>query len=96
MNNIDSITIGGVVTDTPLFCNVVLIREGVICDSYLIVGIDTTEVGARAEKKFMELCKSYAPEYNNITDKEMGDILSDGYIVLEYGGSICITWPELV
>ena len=96
MHNINNITIGNVTTDTPLFCNVVLIREEVISDNYLVVGIDTTEVVARAEDKLLELCKSYVSEYNNMSGTEIDDILSDGYIMLEDGGSICITWPELV
>jgi hypothetical protein len=46
-----------------------------------------------AEQVFDQRCNQHIPQqWKNLTDEEKSDVLSDGFIKTEGGGSICLTW----
>jgi hypothetical protein len=75
------------------YCNVVVIKEGVVDECALILGTSREEVGKRAEEVFAEKCAAWG--WADLTEEEQTSALDDGYWAIA-NGSVCITWPDAV
>jgi hypothetical protein len=70
------------------YVTVVVIRNGVVDESFLFVGSHDM-IAASAEAKFREIVQ--ADVGKPIADMEA--VLDDGYYEFKGGGSVCLTWP---
>jgi hypothetical protein len=75
------------------YCNVVLIKEGVVDECVLILGTSREEVAAKAEETFFNRCSTRLSNWDDYDSEDREAIIEQGYE--EWGtGSICITWPD--
>ena len=79
---------------SPVFCNIVVVKDEVVNENILIVGAELTEVNAKSEKIFLDKCKNYIFGFENYSHEEIQFLLNEGYVTF-MGGSICITFPEM-
>ena len=76
------------------FCNVIILRKGVVSESFLFSGEDDTSVAHDAEQHFIAMCKiHFGWGTEQIQLNQMED-LDAGYA--EAGSiAICLTWPTV-
>ena len=94
MEYMPGVSVGEVIEEASqsFSVNVIVIKDGVVDESYLFVGDHT--VSELAYKKFLELCGRWISNWRNYSPDDIEALLEDGYVEHDRG-SICITWPEV-
>jgi hypothetical protein len=75
------------------YCNVVVIKNGVVDECVLVTGRNRPEVSERAESLFLERCASVSVTWGQYEQSDLDAMLDDGYHEGDQG-TVCITWPD--
>lgn len=77
------------------FINIILINSGAIHINELFYGESEEKCKAKAERRFLEMCREYDKHFNSLTQEDIDGILDDGFYESHNGTiDISIIWPD--